>query len=203
MQMMLPSLWNIQTTESRCLLLATVGALVTSMALSARLAWRLFHCEGGRVQGAQLPSSGISPDRLARAGLANKIRCGTTSLPSSVAQISSTLRRAENVFVYFWEGCWADMEWIRRASVLIVLLSLSAVAIGAPSTFRLLHDGFHFHEVYSTYHTIFYHAEQLTIGLSLSALLYAISSYFERKLTLRKANWNYLCAKLGSDSKAE
>ncbi len=94
--------------------------------------------------------------------------------------------------MYLWEGCRAEVESTKRASVLALLLSVAMVACGASPTYHGCFNDSNLPGKYCLFLTVQQTIGLFGLGLSLCSALYWASSYFERILADRRARWEYL-----------
>jgi hypothetical protein len=146
------------------------------------------------------------PDRLATAALQNQELCSSliATCPNTLAGAENAntgralhiLRMAESRFVYLWEQCDAEARATKRASLLTLLLSSAMVTY---SVYPVLNQSCNNNNT-GGYGCLLETGLQLTVplgfGLSLCALLYLGSSFFERRLAHRRTSWKYLSSLL-------
>jgi hypothetical protein len=159
-----------------------------------------------RISVEEIFAGNVDSKRLASSGLANRLsneslrrKRGDSGIALNEAdrgELSYTIDVAEHRSSYLGERCQSDVDSARRAAALVFLLSLIAVAYTACPRYLLY---------YKNNTTIASGAAFLTVrdmftilgsGLSLCAVLYVASSFFQRALAKRRASWNYFSAML-------
>jgi hypothetical protein len=207
------SLWAIQSDSVRLIILCLVATAAIPLARFVRLAHRLYRNPGAPLGREDVLKGAVAPDILAGSALANWALCKTmasrpaTSGPptgrASQEQVRRILREAEIAFLYLWDSCYADVKSARRASVVTLLLSMVMVTYGESAVYSDCFDN----GIRTGYACMFLTVEQLlhllAFGLSLCTLLYLVSSCFRRTLAMRKASWDYFCARLRDELSRE
>jgi hypothetical protein len=110
--------------------------------------------------------------------------------PREPTDSAKPLDVAEGEFLYLCKKCSIEVESTKRASWLAFLLILIAAAYRASTLYRV-DCGSAFCLVYEMV-AVF---RLLSAGLSVSAIVYAGSSFFERKLSKRKNDWKHFFAR--------
>ena len=198
--------WGWQPTVVRLVLLTQFVLVFLSGLRFMKSARRLYRYSGERILPEHVLMGETDPDLLAESSLAGRLPCRPVlekranpesfSAGTGAEKTLHILREAEAKFRYLWEGCHADVESAKRASLLTFLLSLVMVAYAAsPIYFECWNDS---NLTGSTclFRTVWHLLVLLALGWSCSAMLYFAASFFERKLARRKTCWTYFCSRL-------
>jgi hypothetical protein len=198
------SFWYGTPFGPKLLLLGLFGLACIQMVRFVILGLRLYSFTGKPVSPENVAGWVLDPDLLARAALTNRplFSALAEKLPTTepctdrpaVEKALYTLRAAENRFLFLWEQCYADVASTRRAGRLTVLLSLVMIAYAAFPTYSLAYNNTNRPGFLAMLLTADELLALLALGLSLAALLYSISSFFERALAQRMARWKYFSA---------
>jgi hypothetical protein len=203
--------WVLEPFSTKLFLLGMLAVGLISLVRFVRLARRF------RSRELVLPVTVVrgeaDPDALAQSALECAAWCNAVSKSGTISELGteradggailSVLRLAESRFLYLWERCYADVESTKRASLLTFLLSLATVAHGATSTYFGICEDSNLTQVVCLYQTLDQLLVTLALGLSLCAVLYLVSSFFERKLSDRRTCWKYFCSRLRAELSRE
>ena len=163
----------------------------------ARLGLRLYRYTGDAILPEKIINGTVDPNHLAAFALASRLlckrvlpKCMPSEAPTKGAGIEKAIlmfHLAESRFSYLWEISNSDVESGKRTSLVVLLLSVAMVGFDAFGPFLSWLEM----------------AEQLVrllaIGTLLAALIYFMSSFFERSLSKRNACWKYFCSRLKND----
>ncbi|MGO9011265.1 MAG: hypothetical protein ACLQPN_14275 [Bryobacteraceae bacterium] len=198
------SFWGEEPAVVKLILLGLFAVVLTSAIRFSRLVRHLYRYPGEPISREKIARGEAEPGSLATYALGS--RAPLAAVPEKCFDSGALaerpvpertlygLRAAEATFLYLWEGCSADVESTKRASLLTFLLSLAMAAFDASPTFdRYFNSG---KRTGSTclFLTVEHLLALLALGWSCCATLYFASSFFERALARRKAGWKYFCA---------
>jgi hypothetical protein len=183
---------------------ALVLVSVLRLAASARPLYRL---QRTRTPLEDVLDGSVEPEFLAMCALASRLPSddihydggngmfdgGRGALP-----VLRVLMLADNRFCYLWERCRADVDSARRASPLVFLLSLVALAYSAFPLYFLHFNNSRQGGLTSLFWALKDLLALLGFGWLCCALLYLTSSFFERALVKRRISWVYFCGRLKS-----
>jgi hypothetical protein len=128
---------------------------------------------------------------------------GEAAIPARADEKLHVLRRSELVdteFSYRWEACYAKAQATQRLAWLTFLLSFGAPAwVGFIYVRSVSVRGFQSGEAGGGIGVLL---AVFAIAIFISAFLYVIASFFEGILAKRRANWNYLRARIRDDATA-
>jgi hypothetical protein len=191
---MLTGFWGMQPLIVRILLLFLFITAAIALARFVRLARRLCSYSDGQLLLENIARGVVDPDVLAKYALSNRVprNAGTTAKPpTGPIAAGNALGVAEREFLNLCDICFVDVESTKRAAWLTFLLSLMTVAFGAAPVYMLNCNNSRL----SGWLCLFESADQLlkTFGVELSicALLYCVSGFFEQRLSTRRASWKY------------
>jgi len=109
------------------------------------------------------------------------------------------IRAAEARFRYLWEMCDADVRALKRLARLTLLLAFVVIVHGAFPTFRDHYEDKDVVGAYAAFVTLKLLFARLAAGMSVCALLYAVSNVFETALMRRQASWRFMLACIEND----
>jgi hypothetical protein len=206
-------LWQEHSGAAKLIDLWLLAVVFVSVMRFVRLAWRFYRRSGGPILPEAVVRGAVDPDRLARSALANRLRyeniaqrrkdTESSAQTATGKQVFSTLRAAENTFLYFSERCCADVKSAKRASVLVLLLSLAIVSYGVYPAFDLWCAESHNTMSECLQLTALQQSYELGLGLLLCAMVYMVAGFFERVLADRRASWRFFCARLKNETSVE
>ncbi len=210
--------WVASSPAAKLLLVVIGGIVLTAIMRFARLAFRLHPWMKRRTLVPEDMAKGrAAPNLIAAFALGSWSLCdkvlpkcidaGVPADPSGKDRVIAMLRMSESRFVYLWESCSADVESGKRASLLLLLLSVPLVGFNIFSTYLWFCEGRHVSAYWCLFEMVHHQVSLFAFGVWLSAMVYFMSSVFERLLSKRKASWNYFCSRLndgnGNSGQAE
>ena len=184
------------------LLVIVVLAIIRSVSVGRQLWW---FSKSRRVIPVRLGSDDPASDSLAKAALANRLSRGPRLEVQSEGNADSQLqlrREADRRFKYAWEICAEKIESTRRNVRLAVLLSVLLLAWNAErlcmsiTTTKL----FGIAAVSGTLVEMF---DLFSLGVLVSAILYAVFGVFDSALARRKIAWNCFSENVENGSNLE
>jgi hypothetical protein len=166
-----------QPWVARLLVFCQLGLFLVALLRFAKLFFRLYTHRRASISQQQIATG------AADGGYALSHRA-----PPEPIHAPEPLGPAETEFLYLCEKCSIDIESTKRAGWLTFLLTLIAAAFrvsmagkidcDALLSFCLLQESIRVSQL-------------LVAGLSVSTLIYLGSSFFERKISKRRADWKY------------
>jgi biopolymer transport protein ExbB/TolQ len=147
-----------------------------------------------RLSLQQHGTSNEKAELLARSGLANKLPNEAVAKAWAERDPLTLLQEAESRFLFLWEMCSAKVASLKRLGILTSLLS---VLVFVSLTIRFLTD-LTISKATGIAVITGSIAESLvpfSLGILVSAVLYAIYGFFQGVLIRRMASWNYFCRK--------
>jgi hypothetical protein len=154
-------------------------------------------------------SGEVDPDVLATYALANRTPVQAAKEKSTGATSSMDraaidvllykLRAAGNIFAFRCERSQAAIESIKRAALLIFLLSFIMAASGAMPTYLYICESTNLPKYSCLVQAIDQLLRTFAVGLSLCAVLHILSGLVEGTLSARKTYWKYFLATLESE----
>jgi hypothetical protein len=190
--------WVFMPSEVRLLILCMAATALLSAIRLLRIGVRISFQRGGTALRKRIESGEITADNLARFALSNRAARASQEWFRKAEALNGrpaaqrVLRETESRFLYFCDMCYAALKSARRASVLILLVSLFTMTYGAwPSYFYncALSDNSPANQC--LIRSIASLLEATAFGLSLSIVLYALAGFIASKLDRRIAEWNY------------
>jgi hypothetical protein len=177
----IPYFWAMQAWMVRLILLVQFSLFVVSLVRFARLfRWLCIYRR-----------SSFSPQQVAN-GVADAAYALTHRAPTEPSGSVIPPAMAETEFLYRCEKCSIEVESTKRTAWHVFLLTLIGVAFVASQFYRI-----NCNQTFSN--CLILETIQLCylplIGWSVSAILYFASSFFERKLSTRRADWKYFFAR--------
>lgn len=147
-----------------------------------------------RLSLQQHGTSSEKAELLARSGLANKLPNEAVAKAWAEGDRPTLLQQAESRFLFLWEMCSAKVASLKRLVILTLLLSifvfvsltiqfLTDLSISRAAGIAVITGSI---------------AESLTpfsLGILVSATLYAVYSFYQGVLMRRMASWKYFCRK--------
>lgn len=200
---MFADFWGQEPIILKLLHLAIFTLAASTVVRFIRLAGILYVHFGHSFSHEKIIKGQADPDTLARYALSN--RAPLTAVSDFACRIQTSADRAgpptviasaHNKFLYLCERCAVDVESTRRAGSLTLLLSLMTFAFGAVPTYLSKSNNSRFTESYILFETVEQVLTTFGIGLTVCALINFFSGVFERKLSLRIADWRYFFARI-------
>jgi hypothetical protein len=199
--------WSAEPMHAKLFLLCLVGICVAASVLGVRLV----RCLKSFTFHKKLPiesvlKGGVDSHSLPRLVLSNRVSITPWSdreADSNRTRLSligttgfAALRDADSEFYYLFGSRHAEVVLTRRLAVLTVILSFFTATYGGFSTWAS-----RFSESNVTGYEAFLVAIQillsrLALGLGVSAVLWAASSFFELLLEDRLVKWKYLFSRV-------
>lgn len=202
-------LWTSQSTDVRFIVLGVFAVVAILLVRSVRLARMLYKDSGEPLSPKEVVEGAVDPCLLAKSGLTNRMRRGCVPQEGGGPESSrergrreealNTLRTAERTFLYLWELCYTDMESIRSASALALMLSFAMVVYGAYPTFQGFSNESRLSIDECLQFTFFQQSTRLGVMMLVCTMLYMVSLAFKRVLKRRKICWQYFCARVEND----
>jgi hypothetical protein len=156
-----------------------------------------------RISVVDILDNVADPDLIARSALAGKIEYEQLTPGLVEKEAGIRLLRMEDCRVrYLCEKGNVDIVTIRRLASLTLLLSFLSVVYGAFPTWSNEFNNANIPGNLALVNAAFLSFARLSLGMTVSAVLYAISSFFERVLMNRGASWKRLYLKSISDLSA-
>jgi hypothetical protein len=197
--------WVMLSLSAKLFLLALLGTAIAPIIRAATLVKRLYKSSNQQVSVDDVLNVALSEELLAMGALGNRLGIG---LEAAISSASVTVERttrgrplqllqlADNRFQYLWERCSKDVESTRRASHITVLLSCTMLTYCAFPTYLYFYNNGNRTGLASLLLTTEQLGTLLAIGLSISTVLYFMSSFFRRALNDRMATWKYIRTRL-------
>ena len=180
-----------------CLLMWTLG--VIALARFIRLASRLYFYRGDSLSPERIINGDVDADALATYALSKKSPRRVprqdrlhSGRPADPVAAGNGFGLAESRFVYCCEDSAADVESTKRASWLMLLLSLMAAAFGAIPTIDGNCNG---KDANCFEASVVQLLRTFGLQVSASAVIYFVSGCFARTLSKRRAEWMYFFAR--------
>lgn len=189
--------WFLALVQIKLFLFTMCVLALIATVRFARLALRLYRYTGNAVLPENIVNGKTDPNLLAAFALANRLLC-KSMLPKCMnsealadgagkEKAMLMLRMAESRFSYLLETSSIDVESGKRASLLVLLLSVAMVGFAAFGPFL------------SWFEMAEHLVRLFAFGTLLGAVVYFMSSFFERLLSKRKICWEYFCSRLKND----
>jgi hypothetical protein len=181
------------------------GLLVITAFRFFRLTLRLYSWTFRRtIVMSEVQEGSADPEPLARFALASGslpecIELGVPELSDRNA-VAGMLRLAELRFAFLWEACMADVESGSRASIVLLLLSVSVVGFNGIHTYLWYCEGRNVSIPWCVFQVGNHLIWSFALGVAVSAIVYIVATLFHRVLKRRKAAWDYFSSKVKEDS---
>ena len=191
--------WQREPVLGKCFVLVAFTIVGFAAVRFMRLAGKLCSYSGDSLSPERITTGDIEADVLAKYALSHRTPLNSASEDKSEftdrAARLNQLSLGECQFVYLSEICAADVESTKQSAWLMLLLSLLTIASRAMPTFESNFNDANVSAWYALHETF---NQLLTVfgsELSACAMIYILSGFFERKLRIRRAEWNYFFAR--------
>ena len=191
---MVSQFWNTIALSSRVYLVAICCVTVISLVRFLRVEWRLHRDSGTRIELEAMLTEPPGAALLAQAGLANRIPVEDLENrhnPESAEQMLYISREAQRHFSYLWEGCAVTLKSIRRAYVLVAVLSVLMVIEGAYPTYLGCFNNNNVTAAYCMVVTGNRILQAASVALLMCVAIFLMAGMLDRTLHLRRISWNH------------
>jgi hypothetical protein len=194
--------WAVEPLHVRLFILYLFVAVIVTIVRSLKLTRRIYTLQKRNgVSLRDISHGGISANELAQFALTNRLLVEPSPFVgdygSGDAETSGekptlrTLQIADTKFRYLWQLGSVDVAFMKKLVRLTLLLSLLLVVYGAFPTWS---EEFNDHNVTGT--VALHRAAgdllaRVTIGVTVSVLIYMVSILFDGSLRRRKTRWRY------------
>jgi len=191
------------------LLLASFAIVTAAIIRIAKLTSQLYMYSGDGISVEKIAKGKIDPEILAGYALANRVPSQASAVKSAIADASGdrgsvgtvldSLSATENRFVYLCERSRVQLDSIKRANLLVFLLSLVIFAFGAIPTYSQTRNNSNLPQYLSLLDAVDQVLDTLALGLSLCIVLHLASGFLARTLSARRADWKYFFVTLKNE----
>jgi hypothetical protein len=185
-----PLIWKIEPPHARLFFLYLLGVGCFTVWQSIRLKLRL---------AALQKLIGTVPAKKATLTSSHGDGSSTADHKAADVQAFRPVQSAEREFSILYEMCDADVASINRSATLTFYLSLLVIVYGAFPTWTFEYTTSTLTGTAAWHKATEILLARLTLGLTMTTLVYAVSSFFAGALSRRKIKWRQL-ERLGDSS---